>query len=426
MITKKHLTRYLEELSSDAPSREGELSSDAWQLYVKYLIDHYKRLDKQARSYADDIFDQVEAAIERTIGSLSQGPKKDLLRRKLAVVRGERSPLPVLYLDTPVLENMIRYALGEKLLKAEATKTKSLYDTIGILVKNDKLVYPENSFHRETLQMGGSSALKALDIIRTLSARMSFRHGQSIEDFQIFRALRGFIDDNNQVNYRAFWKDAFQKETVLTILKKRPSITFEGLLALPDRSSHGTSQKGKDESFTARLRIRHGETALKSDLELQKRSSRHLRDLVRLGMRYQSLLDGGSKKILDGFWDSQKSDMAVALWNHLGGKPEGTEGLASFYVSEQFRDVPAIRIKKQVWNAHDQHDEDDRKRVPPPADMSVLASVFPYADIMILERRMADVVRDKLRLDAQYDVKVLASDEHEQIMKTFEQVGRLH
>jgi hypothetical protein len=426
MITKKHLTKYLEELSFHAPSQEGELSSEAWQRYIQYLIDHYKRLDKEARSYADDIFDQVEAAIERTIGSLSQGAKKDLLRRKLAVVRGERSPLPVLYLDTPVLENMIRYALGEKLLKAEATKTRALYETIGIFVRGGKLVYPENSFHRETLQMGGPPALKALGIIRTLSGRMSFQHGQSIEDFQIFRALRGFIDNNNQVNYRAFWKDAFQKETVLTILKKRPFITFEGLLALPDRSSHGTSQKGRGESFTARLRIRHGKTALKSDLDLQKRSSRHLRDLVRLGMRYRSLLDRGPKNILDGFWESQKSNMALALWNHLGGKPDGTEGLASFYVSEHFRDVPTITIKKQVWNAHEQHNEDDRRRVPPPADMSVLASVFPYADIMILERRMADVVRDRLKLDAKYDVKVLASDEHEQITKTFEEIDRLH
>ncbi|MBW1896473.1 MAG: hypothetical protein JRI47_05390, partial [Deltaproteobacteria bacterium] len=312
MITKKHLTKHLKELSSGAPSQKGELSSETWQRYVEYLIDHYKRLDKQARSYADDIFDQIEAAIERTIGSLPQGPKKDVLRRQLAVVRGERAPLPVLYLDTPVLENMIPYALGEKLVKAEAKNPKGLYETIGILVKDGKLVYPENSFHRETLQMGGPPALKALEIIRTLSARMSFQHGQSIEDFQIFRALRGFIDDNYPVNYRAFWKDAFQKETVQTILKKRPFMTFEGLLALPDRPGRATSQKEKDESFTARLRIRHRETALKSDLELQKRSTRHLRDLVRLGMRYQGMMNGASKKILDGFWDSQKSDMALA------------------------------------------------------------------------------------------------------------------
>jgi hypothetical protein len=421
VITKKHLTKYLKELSSSAPSQKGELSSETWQRYVEYLIDHYKRLDKQARSYADDIFDQVEAAIERTIGSLSQGEKKDALRRQFAVVRGERSPLSILYLDTPVLENMIRYTLGEKLLKGEAKKTEALYETIGTLVKDGKLVYPENSFHRETLQMGSPPALKALEIIQALSARMSFQHGQSIEDFQIFRALRAFIDDNDPVNYRAFWKDAFQKGTVQTILKKRPFITFEGLLALSDRP-----QKGKDESFAARLRIRDRETSLQSDLELQKRSTRHLRDLVRLGMRYQGLVDGGSENILDGFWDSQKTDMALALWNHLGGKPEGTEGLTSFYVSEQFRNVPAIRIKKQVWNAHEQHDEDDRRRVPPPADISVLASVFPYTDIMILDRRMADVVRGKLKLDAEYDVKVLASDEHEQIMKTFEEFDRLH
>ena len=39
---------------------------------------------------------------------------------------------------------------------------------------------------------------------------------------------------------------------------------------------------------------------------------------------------------------------------------------------------------------------------------------------------MADVVRGRLKLDAEYDVKVLASDEHEQVMNTLEEIGRFH
>jgi hypothetical protein len=425
MITKRHLTNYLKDLSSASPSNNGEMAPDAWRRYVEYLTDHYKRLDKNARKYADDIFDQVEAGMEKVAGALPQGPRKERLRRQIAVARGERSPVPVLYLDTPVLENVIRYALGEKLPKPEIEETKGVYETVQALVREGKLVYPENSFHRETLQIGGPLALKALEIIKTLSRGMSFKHGQSIEDFQAFRAIRGFINSSSPVDYSAYWKDSFREQTVQALLRMRPFVTFEGLPALPGTPGSPGGSEDPPLPTAARLRIRPCETALKSDQELQKRSTRHLRDLVRLGTRYLSVSERGPEKILDGFWAGQKTDMAIGLWNYLGGKPEGIEGLTSFYRSEHFRNVPAIRIKKDVWNVHGEYDEDDRRQMPPPAGMSVLASVLPYSDIVILGRRMTEVVRGRLKLDAEFDATVLASDEQEQIAKTFDEVAEL-
>ncbi|KPK24416.1 MAG: hypothetical protein AMK69_16130, partial [Nitrospira bacterium SG8_3] len=302
MITKKHIRQYLDKLPPGIPAKQGEVSDHVWEQLHEYIVKHYDRLDKGARAYADEIFDQLDASVEKRIDSLPEGREKKLLTRKLAMVRGERSPLPVLYLDTPVIENVIRQGLGQPASQPKAGNPEALHRQILALVSDSKLVCPEDTFHRETLQTGDAQAGEGLNIIRRLSEGLSFQHSQTIEDFQIFRALRGFINGNGLITYRRFWKDAFQRQTVNAIMKKRSSISFKGPLALAETPNAGKNRRGGPAFLSTRLQIRYDETALKHDQQLQKRSTRHLRDLVRLGLKYQTIREKGQKQHLQGFW----------------------------------------------------------------------------------------------------------------------------
>lgn len=423
MITRKHLTRYLKELTSGFKSRRGEIPPDVWQKFLAYMVDYYQRFDKEAQKYADETFDQIEEAVERTVLRLPEGQKKEGLRRKLATVRGERSPVPVIFLDTTVLENVIQHAFGQPLSDRLYETARMLYQTIPELVKKRKLVCPENNFHREILLTGGYQAQKALEIIRSFSEGLSFKHNQSIEDFQIFRALQAFIQ-GDKPDYRKFWKDVFQKETVQAIMKKSPFVEFEHILALPRTAGAAGGQEEPVEPFSARLRIRYHSTLLNSDQQLQKHSTRHLRDLVRLGMRYQAIRNKEIEQVLDGFWTNQKTDMALAVWNHYGGQPEGLEGLTAFFASDHFRNIPAIEIKQKIWNASQGNHENNSRQTIASADISILASVFPYTDIMILGPRMTAAVRDELGLDAEFDVGIYAIDEYEPIRAALQEPAR--
>jgi hypothetical protein len=117
--------------------------------------------------------------------------------------------------------------------------------------------------------------------------------------------------------------------------------------------------------------------------------------------------------------------MAVAVWNYFGGKPEGLEGLASFFEADEFTNLPAIKIKKDIWNAHGENRAGDGPRLTAPAEVSILTSVLPYTDIMILGEGMNDVIKDKLGLDSQFDIKVYAPDEHEQILAACEEMSAI-
>ena len=107
MITKKDIRRYLYELCSDTVCEQGEMPAHVWRQFCEYIVNHYKRLDKEARAYADEILDQLELSIERRIDLLPEGREKKALSRKLSIIRGKRPPVSVLYLDTPLIENII-------------------------------------------------------------------------------------------------------------------------------------------------------------------------------------------------------------------------------------------------------------------------------------------------------------------------------
>jgi hypothetical protein len=331
--------------------------------------------------------------------------------------------LPVLYLDTPVIENIIRHSLGERLPEPVATGSKTLYEETKTLVKSGKLICPENSLHREALQKGGTQFRKGLDIMRTLSEGLSFRHSQSIEDFQIFRALRGFISGNGPVDYRKVWQDAFEKKTVNTVMKRRFSIVFNGFPALAEKPGAGVSPQVESESLFTRLRIRYDKASLKNEQQLQQRSTRHLRDLARLGMRYLSMIGEVDKRHLEGFWAGQRIDLPLALWKYCGGNPEDLQGLMSFFESEHCRDVPAMKIKQDMWNTLSMDRAEGLGRATGHADVNVLSAVLPYTDVMILGSNMTDVIRDGLGFDSKFDTEIYSADEHDLIKAALKEIA---
>jgi hypothetical protein len=224
------------------------------------------------------------------------------------------------------------------------------------------------------------------------------------------------------MDFRSFWQDAFDKQTIGAIMRKRSFVTFDNALALADPHDKVQDSAASSQPLRMRLRIRYDEIALKNEQALQKRSSRHLRDLVRLGMRYEAVKSGAPKRHMDGFWAGQKTDLAIALWNHYGGAPEGVEGLISFYGSELFGDIPALGIKREIWNAISVNYAGGLRRVTGSPDISTLGTILPYTDIAILGPKMTEVVRDMLGLDRKFDTQIYGMDEHDKVLGALREV----
>ena len=206
-------------------------------------------------------------------------------------------------------------------------------------------------------------------------------------------------------------------------MKRRPSISFEGTLALAETPGTGKDQRGGPAFPDIRLRIRYDEAQLNHDHQLRRHSARHLRDLVRLGLKYQTVKGKAQGRHLDGFWAGQKTDLAVAVWNHYGGKPEGLEGLTSFYESAHFMNVPAIKIKRDLWHAFSVHHGESFGGMGAPPSINLIPAIFPYTDMMILDSEMTHVLRDRLGLHGQFDTEIYPMDDHDGIMTAFKELG---
>jgi len=308
---------------------------------------------------------------------------------------------------------MIRHGLGQE-VKGTKTHADPLFKLVQDMVRSSKLICPEDAVHREVLQGGGAAGQKGMEILRKRTEGLSFNHGQTIEDSQVFRAVREFINGGQPVDYRTFWKDAFPKKTLRAIFKKRSTVAFSGGIVLLEKVNKRTKKGGTTEDI--RLRIRYDFDAYIKERQLQKRSGRHLRDLVRLGLKYRAMVERRSKRYLEGFWAGQKVDRPMAFWNYIGGTPRSIEGLISFLESDIFHFIPTMKIKRDIWRALSEREEAGPARPTETADVGVLSTVLPYTDIMVLGPKMTTVVRDTLDLGRQYDTEIFSIEEGDLVM----------
>jgi hypothetical protein len=77
-----------------------------------------------------------------------------------------------------------------------------------------------------------------------------------------------------------------------------------------------------------------------------------------------------------------------------------------------------------LWNALAVSHEDGFQRVTGPQDITVLSSVLPYTDLVILGPKMADVAGDRLDLAARFDTEICGMDEPDRIMAALREVAR--
>ncbi len=80
-------------------------------------------------------------------------------------------------------------------------------------------------------------------------------------------------------------------------------------------------------------------------------------------------------------------------------------------------------MKRDIWNAFSVNHKEGLRRVTGPADINIMSSILPYADIMILGRRMTEVVRDMLSLDVKFDSEIYSVDEHDLIMAALKEIA---
>lgn len=327
----------------------------------------------------------------------------------------EKSPTPLLWIDTSILIKMAKSSLGEKISEQEKQQVQYLYDAIIKKTKDKKLICPEAD-QQEEIELGERLEKECREIQAKLSLGIEFIHRQGIEDLLISKFMKAYIDKDKEVNltYKELFHgnpiekldEALGRQFIIDVhiplskemLEKRKKIKRE----LPIKWETLRQEK-----------IKAGNT-FEQEKEMEFRA--YLTAFLKLKRKYISGLLRGEFNVDDflgaaGFMHYEK------IWDSYKGEPRGLEGLALFFLSDYFKQIPTINIGCSL-----------RARLatsPNPIksgdylDIGQISTVLPFFTFIITDRAMKNHIQS-LGFHKVYNTGVLSMRDFVEVKKFIE------
>ena len=329
----------------------------------------------------------------------------------------EKSAIPILWLDTAVLIKMAKQRTGEQIGEPDASRVATLYETIYRLTRQQRLLCPAGD-QREEYELGDRLVEAIQDLQDQLSLGIEFQHRQGVEDAQIPKAIRDYIEGVQaiQLSYR----DGFLEDPV-------PEAQRLGdfYIVVPRASSREMIDRRRATGKVVRVeweKLRAQNVADKVPFEMQREREYagalegHVHHLRRLAQRQAA----GQDPTPDEFLAAQIIGTYLAVWKRRGGQPPELEGLEQFFRSPQFRDLPAQELQANVL----------AKLLTSPnpiqsgdsMDVQMLSTVLPFCDLIVTDQKMKTILCD-LGADRRYQVQIFALRDYDALMQALSEVG---
>jgi hypothetical protein len=320
-------------------------------------------------------------------------------------------PLPIIWLDTSILFDIIRWKQKKPLSDPQKEKRiPILYNSIYDLVRKERLICAEADQTEENERYG-------LGLFRTVLSEVSlgvrFLHSNEIKETQTHFHMKACIAQETEIEINS--RHAFLNDPQKTIAETKE----EGIIIRVDI----TSQTDIDNIIKARkeycaqfeeirlLNLRRG-INFKNQIEIEYLAfyeyilneinfyASCLRNPFFLNTN-DVLRMTGLRRLLTG-------------WDKLSGKECDITGLLDFSKSDYYRCIPVTDISCKL-NALLLT---DRKQVGTGdfMDIKQLSAVIPYCSLVITDRAMCHNLRS-LGINTQYETTVFALKDFDEIME---------
>jgi hypothetical protein len=257
----------------------------------------------------------------------------------------EKPKLPSLWLDTSVIIKLTKVERGEKLQQVEVDRLTRLRTLVQELVPAGKLIFPQSDQEEEYVA-------KRLDpeIHRDflgLSLGINMKHRQGIFDWQAQLGMEAYVmsADTITVGVDAFFYGDPVEE--LEQARKRGIVIGGHPIRLPEILARRDAANVKVLEMWEQLRLEFVAKKRTYEEQLEAEKSGYAD-----AMAYK--VEEWEKKLATGvsdFWafmDVQGFLMFRAVWQDLGGKPDGLEGLHKYFCSEYHNNLPTPKIGNQL------------------------------------------------------------------------------
>ncbi len=314
----------------------------------------------------------------------------------------------IIYLDHNFISNMAKAQPG--LIKDEARRQQwsDLYALLLDLVRSDKVICPASEFHAIEADLDQRRREKIWEVSMQLSLGIRLRPWKAIQDYQIWKAIRGFKGMPLEEGYDPL-TEAFDTHPFTPANSRHLSFLGGRILA--------TARHDTPAQDIATRRQRKEDYARLMEMWRMSRQSQQLsfEDARRAEEDYyvHELHSGPYERAMQGFTraDPQailgsgwiEASTVQAMYADVDPKPEGFE---QFLKSPELRQIPMISILCRIyaWIG-----TDGRERRPKPSDLydfRMAATVLPYVDILCTDAFLRSLVCGHLKLADEYQTEV--------------------
>lgn len=335
-----------------------------------------------------------------------------------------RCPLPVIFLDTHVISNMAKWKAGKKLDKLTEDRGKTLYERIHYLVRAKKIICPEIPTWQEEYRLDTRIREICEKVVVKLSKGISFRYPLAIEDSQIQLAMKAYVDGVDSVDYSKQWLLMYYRDPIKQLLDDLPFVVrFSGAEKL-ESNGQVRERKKRLKDKLADIKKADAERTPTFDEKLQEEYVGYVRGIVGLGFKLVDKYLKAEDVTIADTMNSLGFGMRLAFWARAGGKPGDTEGLMRFYASDHLKSVPNVEISAKLWAGFAVHLKGAKPKGSDSTDIRMIAAVLPYADLLILDKTMTDLTRDRLMLHEKYGAKIFSFADFEALCAELDRIDK--
>jgi hypothetical protein len=328
----------------------------------------------------------------------------------------EKCPIPWVWLDTSVIIRIADFEAGRLTDPIQRDRIGCLKKSLEPLVASGRLICPEASQDDEIWQ----ERKRFTSVLHRLSMGLVMKSRGGLEEAQTSTLMHAFIRGEREVAFS--YRDALFRDPVDELRKVMSSGVIisvnRGLIEPADKVK---SNKEKLAAGWEALRKKCLAKGVTYETQRELERGAWFATLVQMaGGSVWKAISGQDHDINETFAHLHINEL-VHEWNSRGGEPAGLRGLARFMSSnhfalQPFQDVASALNARLVTGTEPIQAGDIM-------DVEHIAGVLPYANLMIVDRKMKHYVQS-LGLDKRYGTAVLHSGDVDELSQFLEEVGK--
>jgi hypothetical protein len=327
----------------------------------------------------------------------------------------EKCPIPWIWLDTSVILRIAEFKSNRLSDSVQRQRIGFLVDRLEPLVASGRVICPETSQADEIWR----DRKRFTSVLNSLSMGLVMKPRAGLGDEQTYALMSSYVLGNRAVQLS--YRDAFFRE---------PVAELQRVMAFPvivhvNRGLIDSIEKTKRdrENLAAgweRLRKECRATGVTFEVQHDKERKATFEALVQLvGAWLANKLAGRDSDLNETFAHLHLGEL-IHRWTELGGQPSGIRGVYRFMTStylaaHPYEDISSALCARLVTGSDPIQGGDIM-------DVEHIASVMPYADFMIVDRRMKHFVQS-MGLDVKYGTTVCNSSDVDALTAFLDRVG---